>query len=188
MIYGVAGTNASGKDLLAEFLRDEHGFKFFHTSDFIRKEATKRYGNILRPTLFMVGNELRRENGPGVLMKMGLDEFRKDNNSKNLVVGSLRTTGEVKVLHDAGGKLIFLDASRRVRYKRLYARKREDDKIDYETFVEHEEAELHQSDDPAEFSILSVNELADIRIQNEGTIQEFYGLVTKALSLPTTDE
>lgn len=189
MIYGIAGTNASGKDLLAEYLRDKHGFTLFHTSNFIREEAQKRYGDIMRPTLFKVGNELRQEGGAGVLMQMGLDRFnKKQQNIDNLVVGSLRTTGEIDVLHEANGQLIFLDADRKTRYDRLHTRNREDDDIDFDMFVEQEEAELHESDDPAKFNLLGVKDMADVFIENEGSLEQFYEKIDKALSLPTPGE
>lgn len=184
MIIGIAGTNASGKDELAQYLRDEHGFLISHTSDYIRTEAKKRYGNILRPTLFKVGNELRQEGGAGVLADIGVKEYRESKNDFNgVAISSIRTLGEVEVIHAAKGKMVFLDASRLVRYQRIQKRMRADDKVSYETFVEHEEAELFESDDPAKFNILGVKEQSDILIMNEGTVENFLSNAVLALGL-----
>ncbi len=182
MIIGLSGTNASGKDLLAEYLRDEQGFWFSHTSNYIRSEAKKRYGNILRPTLFKVGNELRQEGGAGILAQMGVDEYN-NNDHKSLVISSIRTIGEVDVIHEAGGKIVFIDASRKIRYERMQKRTRTDDRIDFETFVKQEEAELFESHDPAKFNILGVKERADILLMNETSTAKFIKEATKALSL-----
>jgi len=183
MILGLSGTNASGKDLLAEFLRDNHNFLFFHTSEYIRQEAKKRYGNILRPTLFKVGNELRQEGGAGVLAEMGIDEYKSNSNSDGVVISSIRTIGEVDVIHQAGGKIAFIDANRKIRYERIQKRLRDDDQIDFKTFVEQEEAELFESDDPAKFNILGVKSRADYLLTNEDGISTFTDAATEALSL-----
>ncbi len=180
---GLSGTNASGKDLLAEYLRDEHGFLFSHTSDYIREEAEKRYGNVLRPTLFKVGNELRQEGGAGILTQLGIDEFENNDDYENVVISSIRTIGEVGVIHGAGGKIVFIDASRKVRYQRMKKRMRDDDHIDFTTFVEQEEAELFESHDPSKFNILGVKERADILLANEGSVDEFMNSAKKALSI-----
>ncbi len=183
MIIGLSGTNASGKDLLAEFLRDEHGFLFFHTSDYIREEAEKRYGNVLRPTLFKVGNELRQEGGAGVLVVMGIAEQKNTEKHKNVVISSIRTTGEAEAIHRAGGRVVFVDADRKIRYERMRERQRDDDRINFNTFVEQEEAELFESDDPAKFNILGVKERADIVLVNEGSVEGFVKNAQEALGL-----
>jgi len=182
MIIGLSGTNASGKDSLAEYLRDKHGFLFFHGSNEIRVEAKKRYGNVLRPTLFKVGNELRQEGGAGVLAQSGIDAYIVSDH-KHVVISSIRTIGEVDVIHKAGGKILFIDASRKIRYKRIQKRGRDDDRISFETFVEHEEAELFESDDPAKFNILGVKERADVILFNESVPEKFYKEADKALNL-----
>ena len=185
MIVGVSGTNASGKDELAEYLRDEHNFLFFHTSNFIREESKKRYGDILRPTLIKTANELRQESGAGVLAKMGIQQYRETQDQyTGVVISSIRAIGEVEELHKAGGKLIYLDSSREIRFRRLSERGRDDDKIDYETFVKEEEMELSKIDDPTKQSILAMKELSDIQMLNEGTLAEFFEEISKALSLP----
>lgn len=184
MILGLSGTNASGKDELATYLRDSHNFLLFHTSDYIREEAKKRYGNILRPTLFKVGNELRQEGGAGVLAQMGLKEYEENNEEyRGVVISSIRTLGEVEAIHKANGKIVFLDASRQIRYERIRSRSRADDQIDFDTFVEHEEAELFESNDPAKFNILGVKEEADILIKNETSVEDFTNKATELLGL-----
>ncbi len=184
MIIGIAGTNASGKDELAQYLRDKHGFLLSHTSDYIRSEAKKRYGNVLRPTLFKVGNELRQEGGAGVLADMGVKEYQKNINSfDGVAISSIRTLGEVEIIRAVKGKMVFLDAPRQLRYQRIQKRMREDDKVSYETFVEHEEAELFESEDPAKFNISGVKEQSDILIMNEGTIESFLSKAALALGL-----
>jgi dephospho-CoA kinase len=189
MIIGVSGTNASGKDELAEYLRDKHGFLLFHTSDYIREVALEYYGNILRPTLIKTANELRVKNGAGVLAKMGIQKFN-DKNDKypGVVISSLRAIGEADEIHNAGGRLIYLDSDRVTRYKRLFARGREDDNIDFDTFVKEEEMELSNKDDPSKQSILDMKERADICIENDGTLEEFYEKIVKALSLPVNSK
>lgn len=184
MILGLSGTNASGKDELATYLRDSHNFLLFHTSDYIREEAMKRYGNALRPTLVKVGNELRQEGGAGILAQMGLKEYSaRADKHKGVVISSIRTLGEVEVIHKAGGKIVFLDASRQIRYKRIQSRDRVDDRIDFDTFVEQEEVELFESNNPAKFNILGVKEESDILLKNETNVEDLTNEVAKQLNL-----
>ena len=184
IIIGLSGTNASGKDTLAEYLRDKHEFVFYHTSNVIRAEASRRYGNILRPTLFKVGNELRAEGGAGVLVEQSLEKYRSSNmNVAGIVISSIRTLGEVKALKVAGGILVFIDANRRTRYQRLKARQRADDVISYQKFIKQEEAEMHQSDDPAEFNISGVAKMADACLDNSASVNEFITQAEAALNL-----
>ena len=63
MIIGLSGKNASGKGVVAEFLKSK-GFYFFSLSDVIREEIRERGEEITRQRLIEVGNELRSKHGP----------------------------------------------------------------------------------------------------------------------------
>lgn len=172
-LVGIGGTNASGKDTLAEYLVEKHGYLFVSTSDIIREVAMKREGNILRPTLVKVSNEMRAEHGAGVLVDLCIEKFMKSGNGVGLVASSIRTKGEVDVIKKQGGKIIFTDANPKIRFERLKSRQRADDFITFKEFEAQQLAEWHQSDDPGVHSIKSVKESADYCLSNDKDEADF---------------
>jgi dephospho-CoA kinase len=181
-IIGIGGTNGSGKDTLAEYLRDRFDYLFVSTSDILRDYSLVKYGNILRPTLVKSGNEMRRKFGAGVLVLKGIERFELESSKyKGLVVSSIRTRGEVEELKKYGGILVFIDADEKVRYDRLKNRGRADDFISFKEFHEHQKAEWHQSDEPGEFSISTVKAMADYSFQNNGDVDSFIYSIEKTL-------
>jgi len=172
-LIGIGGTNASGKDTLAQYLVEKHGYLFVSTSDMIREVAMVREGNILRPTLVKVSNQMRAERGPGVLVDLCIEHYKKSGNKVGLVASSIRTKGEVDEIKKQGGTLIFVDADPKIRYERLKSRQRADDFISYEQFLAEQQAEWHQSDNPGVHSIKSVKEAADINLTNDSDEASF---------------
>lgn len=180
-LIGIGGTNASGKDTLAEYLVNKHGYLFESTGDMVREVAMQRYGNILRPTQTRVGNELRAEGGAGVLVDLCIEHFKKSGNKIGLVAASIRTKGEINEIKSQGGILIFVDADSKIRYERLKGRGRGDDFITFKQFEAEQQAEWHQSDNPAEFSIKTVKETADYLFTNNSDEAQFFLNVEKTL-------
>ena len=180
-LIGIGGTNASGKDTLAQYLVEKHGYLFVSTSDMIREEAMKREGNILRPTLVKVSNQMRAERGAGVLVELCVEKFKKSGNKVGLVASSIRTKGEVDEIKKQSGIIIFTDADPKIRYERLKSRQRADDFITFEEFEAQQQAEWHQSDEPGVHSIKSVKEAADLSLTNNTDETSFLNQAEKAI-------
>lgn len=194
-IYGVAGTNGSGKDSLMDMLVERHGFLLFNTSNSLRQisqavfQSTQRGGN--ESPMGKVGNAFRVAY-PGGMVELGLLDwwFRAgvlpaDLQPAGLVIGSIRGTGEVQRLKEAGGKLIVVDADAQVRYDRLSNRGRADDHITFEQFTEKEALDMAVGEtDPTKFGMAAVIDMADIRIVNNGSdIDTFKDAAEKTLGL-----
>lgn len=193
-IYGVAGTNGSGKDSLMEVLV-EHGFLQFSTSNSLRQishavfQSTERGGN--EAPMGIVGNAFRTAY-PGGMVELGLLDWwlragvlPEDLRPKGLVIGSIRGTGEVERLRQVGGRLIVVDADPHIRYERLKGRGRADDNITFEEFQQKEAADMaHGQTDPTKFGMAAVIDSADIRIVNDNNdIEAFRHQIAKALNL-----
>lgn len=183
-IYGVAGTNGSGKDALMDLLV-EYGFFCFNTSNNIRQVSQAVFNSIDRggndSPLGRIGNAYRVAY-PGGMVELGLLDWwmrvgvlPAELHPKGLVVGSIRGTGEAKRLKEFGGKLIVVDADPHVRFGRLQGRGRADDNITFEQFVEKEAGDMAVGEtDPTKFGMAAVIDMADIRIENNGNDLEVF--------------
>ncbi len=194
-IYGVAGTNGSGKDSLMDFFANR-GFLVYNTSDNLRRIAsavlnsTARGGN--DSPLGRVGNA-QRTAYPGGTVDLGLldwwiqaGQLPDDLKPRGLVIGSIRGTGEAKRLKEFGGKLIVLDADIKIRYQRLASRRRVDDVgLTFEEFKKHENGDMAVGQtDPTKFGMAAVIEQADIRIDNTGDdLAHFHTHIINTLGL-----
>ncbi len=193
-IYGVAGTNGSGKDSLMDLLV-QHGFLLFNTSDSLREISQAVFQSIDRggndAPLGRVGNAFRTVY-PGGMVELGLLDWwmragalPAEMQPNGLVIGSIRGTGEARRLKEFGGKLVVVDADPRVRFERLKGRGRADDNITFEQFAEKEAADMAVGEtDPTKFGMAAVIDMADIRLENNGNdIEVFKDHAAKVLSL-----
>lgn len=177
-LIGVSGTFGSGKDVLAELLEREYEFTHVSTSDLVREEAMRRYGQIERPILRKTAEECRQQNGAGYFVQLGLDRPRP------LVFSGIRSLGEMKAIKQAGGVMVFIDAPLEVRYERMVGRARDDEsKISLAEFKEREEKELYSGPSDADFNIRAIGEQADIVLDNSATLELFSENAIAALQL-----
>lgn len=172
-LIGISGTNGSGKDSVGEFLARDYNFLFVSVTDLLRAEAKKRNMPIERETLRTISAEWRRENGLGVLIDKAIELYKQkggDGVYSGLAVASLRNPGEADRTHELGGKVVWIDADPKIRYKRIYTRQRTtEDNKSYDQFLAEELAEMKHSGDNATLSMQDVADRADIILKNEGS-------------------
>lgn len=194
-IYGVAGSNGSGKDTLLS-LFEAYGYFVFNTGDNLRQitkaamDTTQRGGNH-SPT-GMVANA-QRSTYPGGMVTLGMIDYwarvlhiPENLRPKGLVIGSIRSVSEAQALKDFGGQLIVVDANPHVRHQRIISRAREyEAKISYEQFIAEDEAEMGKDEkDTTKFGLAQVIEMADTKLDNSGeSVEEFVTHARKALNL-----
>ena len=143
MIIGLTGSYCSGKDTIADYISQKHGYKHFSLSDVIR-EIMKEAG--LEPTrenLITFGTKLREENGNGVLAKKVLEKAKDES---KYCITSIRHSEEVSELRKRKDfVLINVDAPQDVRFERMQKRKRPGDPQTLEKFIELEKKEFQTS-------------------------------------------
>lgn len=182
LIFGIAGTFASGQDSVGKYLAEKHGFLYASTSDLVREEARKRYGSVERPVLVRTATELRKEQGGGVLAELALQKFNNDSYPGVAITG-VRSLGEAKAVKQAGGIIFFCDAPIEVRYERMKARGRDAEvNVTLEEFKQREEIEAKAGDTDADFNREAIRRLADYHISNEGTLDEFHAKIEDLLT------
>lgn len=186
-IIGLAGTFASGKDTLSNFIVEKHQFMHISTGDMIRTAAQEQFGNTERPTLKSTANTMRREQGAGVFVEMALKTYEgnKDLYPGGVIISGIRSIGEVEALHAAGGKLIFLDAPIELRYSRIQTRQRANEEaLSFEQFEASEAAEIQNTkDDPTVQNLAAMKDMADIQLYNNGDIDNFTQEAEKKIKL-----
>lgn len=173
VIIGLSGTFAAGKDTLAQYLVEEHGFVHVSTGDILREDTMKIFGNTDRPTLRAHGNKLRNEQGAGVLIGMSLEHAA---GAKKIVISGIRSIGEVEELHKSGGVMIFIDADPKIRYERAFARKRDVEAgMSFEEFMASEQKELDKPrDNKTEQNLFGVRDISDYVLENIGSPEQLF--------------
>lgn len=181
MIIGITGTNGAGKGVVVNYLVKEKGFTHFSSSGRISEELKRRGMELSRTNMRAVGNEFREKYGSSYLVDVALKEA-EEQNLKNIVIESIRSTGEAQSLKDAGGKLLVIDADRKVRYDRIFARRSGKDLIDFDTFVQQEEREWYGQEGEYDMNIMSVITMADHTIQNNVSLEDLHRQIDQFLS------
>jgi len=177
MILGITGSYASGKDTVAEILK-EKGFIHYSLSDILREELTKKKKEITRENLINLGNELRKKYGSSVLTERII---KKLEDNKNYIISSIRNPKEIEPLLSKNDfHLVFIESHPKVRYKRLVKRNRnEKDVISFREFMKNEE--LENSRDETKQQLNECKKLAKIKIINNSTLKKLNEKVNQML-------
>lgn len=175
LVLGITGPNAAGKGEVASHLVRK-GFRVHSLSDVVREAAAERNLPPVRENLIRLGNELRAENGAGVLASRLLTRIGGRD-----VVDSIRNPAEVAVLRSVPGfVLVGVTASAEVRFRRSLARARPGDPATLEEFLSRERQE--NRNDPAGQQLAATFALADRVLDNEGNLESLQGEVDRLLA------
>ncbi len=191
MVIGLTGRNASGKGVVAEFLRAK-GFGYLSLSDFIRGEVAKRGHEVTRERLIEVGRDLRARFGNGYLARQILKQLAED---RNYVVDSFRHPDEVEEFRNRSDfYLLALEAEAKTRHRRIKARARESDPVEFEDFLRLEEQEISSKQSEGQ-KLSDTARLANFTVENNGTKEALCSQVSSwlqklmsQLSRPDWDE
>ena len=178
VIIGITGTNGAGKGTVVKYLVNEKGFAHCSVRAFLTEEIERRGLDINRTTMMQVGNDLRAQHGSGYLTEQLLSRAQETGRA---VIESIRTVGEAEYLQTKGARLWAIDADRAVRYERVCKRWSETDRLSFEQFL-HEEDREFRNTDPTKQSIGTVMDMADLVLTNDGTPEELYAQIERALT------
>ncbi len=175
LVVGLTGPNAAGKGEAARYLVSR-GLAYHSLSDIIREEAERRGLPPTRENLIAIGNDLRRQGGSSVLADRTLPRL-----SGRDVVDSVRNPAEVGALRrEPAFVLVAVEAPLEVRYARARARARPGDGESLEEFALREERE--RSGDPSAQQIHRTVEMADLRLENSGTLSGMHAALERLLA------
>jgi len=167
LVIGITGRNCAGKDSVAAAL-GQRGFEKHSLSDVLREELRRRGEEITRPALIAVGNELRAEEGPGVLARRVQDLME----SNRVALVSVRNPSEVEALRELPRfVLLGVEAPVEVRFERETQRGRESAPTSLDEFKLLEERE--NTADPNAQQLDRTMDLADHVLVNDGSLELF---------------
>lgn len=172
VIVGITGTLGAGKGTLVNYLITEQGFVHYSAREFIVGEITRRGLEVNRDSMTSVANDLRAKHSPAyVIEELYRQAFKSGNNA---VIESIRTPGEIEFLKKQGNFiLVAVDADPQIRYNRIILRASETDHVSFETFKNNEKREFTTTD-PNKQNLGKCIALADIVLNNNGTVEELY--------------
>ncbi len=177
MIIGLTGTNGAGKGAVADLLV-ARGFKYTSLSDAIRSWLDDQGIAESRQALTQAGRTLRRQGGAGVLAERLLTSL---SGGGDYLVDSIRNPAEVAALRGrADFRLIEVRADETVRFERIVARRRGGDVATFEAFSAQEAAELTSTDSAGQ-QLAATAALADVVIDNSGSLDDLTAAVARVL-------
>lgn len=185
-LIGISGTVASGKDTLANYLADQYTYKAISSGDMVRLISMKRHGSIERPELQETAKYYRDKYGADYFIKAIIKDYQasnKDNNYKGLIITGLRSVGEASAVKSYGGVVLFLDSPIKLRYERMQARARDQEVgLSLKEFEASGQKEWHSGDDPSDFSLKNIKNMADAVIDNDYNLAELESEAISKLS------
>ncbi len=178
MIIGVAGTLASGKGAVVEFLKSK-GFQHYSSSETLKQISNERGLLPNREHLSELAEELSATHTGGVL---GINfERALADGTVHSVFEAIHRMSEADFVRSKGGKIIGVDADLEVRYRRALLRK--EGLKDAVTFDQFKESVAREEEGRRDISsnIRSVIQSADIIIMNNGSLDALRDSVDRAL-------
>ena len=169
-IIGITGTLGAGKGTVVDYLVNNMGFKHYSVREYLIEEITKKGLPVNRDTMTEEANELRARHSPSYIIEQLYKKAKVGGG--NAIIESIRTPGEVDFLNTQGQfYLIAVDADPKIRYNRITLRATETDNISFNTFIANEKREF-ASTDPNKQNLSRCIEMADLVLQNNGSIYE----------------
>jgi dephospho-CoA kinase len=126
-----------------------------------------------------VANELRKNHHPAYIIEKLYEQAIK--HGGRAIIESIRTPGEIAFLRKQGNfYLLAVDADPKIRYERIHLRASETDQIDFQTFLANEAREMNTTD-PNKQNLSACIQLADFKLNNDGSMEELQQQLNKVL-------
>ena len=179
MIIGITGTNGGGKGTVVEYLK-EKGFRHLSVRKYIQEEIVRRGLPLDRNSMNLVGNDMRARFGFDYWDNLILGDMVQS--SENIVLESVRNLASARKLKEQGVKIWAVDANPQLRYERIFLRGSVTDKVTFDEFILQEKREMGATG-LHDMNVRGVMEMADRTFFNDGTPEELFVQVDRALAL-----
>ncbi len=168
LVVGLAGRIGSGKSVAGRYIARKYRGEIFRFSDVLSDILNRLSLDCSRDNYISLGSALRDSFGNGVIAQaLKLDILRSG--ARVAVVDGVRYPEEAEMVRSFEKSIIvYIHADERVRYERTRARgEKAEGGESYEQFLAHDSAETERL-------IEEVRKMADIVIDNSGSVEELY--------------
>jgi len=167
-IIAFTGLAQSGKDTAARYVSSKYGYKWFDFSrDALEDELRRRLQPVTKENMSALGDELRAKYGADALAQKLVDKIRKSR-TENIVVSGVRSPAEAEYLKENAENFILVRIA--ADPKKRVARSGNSNILD------------RDARDISNKGLLQVLELADITIENNGTVDELYRKIDEVIT------
>ncbi len=166
-ILAITGLARSGKDTAAKYIAKKYRFHWLDMSrDILQQELMERNMEITKGNLSEIGDFLRKEYGNDIVARRIIEIIRKKKIEKAIVSG-IRGPEEAECLRKLASIFYLL---------RIHAPEK--------ARIARGESGIKERDtrDISNKGLARVLEMADIIIENNGTLEEFYKNIDKAMA------
>ncbi len=179
MIIGITGTNGAGKGTVVDYLKTK-GFTHYSVRKYIEAEIKRRGLPIDRNSMNIVGNDMRAKHGFDYWDKLIFEEMEKADT--NIVFESVRNLASARKLKEQGVIIWAIDANPQLRYERVVMRGSGTDRVSFDEFIFQEKREMGATG-LHDMNVRGVMEMADRTFFNDGTQEELFAQVERALAV-----
>ena len=176
IILGFTGLISSGKGTAAKYLKEKYKADTFRFSTMLRDVLDRLYLPQSRENFQIISPILREAYGQDLMAKVIAEDVKKSN--YNLIaIDGMRRPADIEYLKDIPGfKMIAIEVDEKTRFERLLKRGENTDDATktFEQFKKEHKAET-------EIHIPDLMKQADITIDNNGNLEDFYKQLDKLI-------
>lgn len=180
-IIGVVGRNGSGKDALLNYVEQRCGVPIVSAGDVARSLAEKEGVEQTRQNLHQISEKYKSRYGEDYFMRR-LNEKIEGSHWQVAGITGIRAPEDVRALRSKWGEdflLVHVEVTDpMIRFRRMQQRGKPRDPDTKEEFFQMEEEEEQM------FHISRTVDMADITINNDGTLEEFHQNVQEKIIEP----
>lgn len=178
-IIGITWPQAAWKGAVVDYLVKNYAYAYFSVSGYLTQELQAQGQVVNRDTMRELANQLRSEFWPSFIVEQ-LYHLAHEG-GKPAIIESIRALGELEILKKkADFLLLSIDADQRLRYERALLRNSEKDQVSREKFQEQEALET-DNQDPAKQNVPACQKLADIHLDNNGSLEQLYEQIDRVV-------
>lgn len=168
MIIALAGEMGCGKGTVTKYLVSRHNALSYRFSTPLRDILDRMHRDINRDNLSQLSTALRIAFGDDALSETIFSDIGTSD-APLIIIDGVRRDSDIKYLKNLPGfRLVYIDAELPIRYARVIARgeNNSDTTKTFDKFLQESQAET-------ETRIRGLKDIADIVIENNGTLEAF---------------
>lgn len=177
-IIGLIGEPASGKDTVADYLKEKYGAEVVRYSDPLREGLAIFLDDnkIGRADFTWLSTEIRGKYGNHILSE-ALVKRTKNSPAPIVVFNGLRIAEDLEFLKTIPGAFsVYVTVDQKTRWERIYGRgEKADDAVSFERFQELERAST-------EIQIPEIGRYADFKLINDKTKEDLFARVDEIMA------